>query len=158
MGREALNKIGLGLPDGFLFGYNVRNILSSVSVGYQDSLSFSEMPIPYYCVATDMLSMKEKNWTVGRVVDAMRSTMAIPLYFRPVRLGNLVLSDGGTRNNFPVDVARAMGADIVIGSEMPVHRTLSDLNTLANLAQQNITMMSSDAAGINRDKHHRRRL
>ena len=151
MGREALNKIGLGLPDGFLFGYNVRNILSSVSVGYQDSLSFSEMPIPYYCVATDMLSMKEKNWTVGRVVDAMRSTMAIPLYFRPVRLGNLVLSDGGTRNNFPVDVARAMGADIVIGSEMPVHRTLTDLNTLANLAQQNITMMSSDAAGINRE-------
>ena len=151
MSREAINKIGLGLPDGFLFGYNVRNILSSVSVGYQDSLSFSNMPIPYFCVATDMLSMKEKNWTSGHVVDAMRSTMAIPLYFRPVRIGNLVLSDGGTRNNFPVDIARAMGADIVIGSEMPVHRTLTDLNTLANLAQQNITMMSSDAAGINRE-------
>lgn len=150
MGQEVMNKIGLGLPDGFLFGYNVRNTLSSVSVGYQDSLYFDQLPIPFFCVATDMVSMKEKNWTRGNVVDAMRSTMAIPLYFRPVRIENMVLSDGGTRNNFPVDIARAMGADIVIGSEMPVHRTLTDLNTLANLAQQNITMMSSDAAVINR--------
>ena len=150
MGQEAMNKIGLGLPDGFLFGYNVRNTLSSVSVGYQDSLTFDRMPIPFYCVSTDMVSMKEKNWMDGSVVDAMRSTMAIPLYFRPVRIDNMVLSDGGTRNNFPVDIARAMGADIVIGSEMPVHRTLTDLNTLANLAQQNITMMSSDAASVNR--------
>ena len=151
MGQEAINKIGLGLPDGFLFGYNVRNTLSSVSVGYQDSLTFDRMPIPFYCVATDMVSMKEKNWTEGNIVDAMRSTMAIPLYFRPVRIDNMVLTDGGTRNNFPVDIAREMGADIVIGSEMPVHRTLTDLNTLANLAQQNITMMSSDAALINRE-------
>ena len=151
MGQEAINKIGLGLPDGFLFGYNVRNTLSSVSVGYQDSLTFDRMPIPFYCVATDMVSMKEKNWTEGHIVDAMRSTMAIPLYFRPVRIDNMVLTDGGTRNNFPVDVARELGADIVIGSEMPVHRTLTDLNTLANLAQQNITMMSSDAALINRE-------
>ena len=152
MGQEAMNKIGLGLPDGFLFGYNVRNTLSSVSVGYQDSLKFDRMPIPFFCVATDMVSMKEKNWTEGHIVDAMRSTMAIPLYFRPVRIDNMVLTDGGTRNNFPVDIAREMGADIVIGSEMPVHRTLTDLNTLANLAQQNITMMSSDAAAINRER------
>ncbi len=152
MGQEVMNKISLGLPDGFLLGYNVRNTLSSVSVGYQDSLSFDQLPIPYFCVATDMVSMHEKNWTSGNVVDAMRSTMAIPFYFRPVRIDNMVLSDGGTRNNFPVDVARAMGADIVIGSEMPVHRTLTDLNTLANLAQQNITMMSSDAASRNREQ------
>ena len=151
MGQEAMNKIGLGLPDGFLFGYNVRNTLSSISVGYQDSLTFDRMPIPFFCVATDMVSMKEKNWVEGHVVDAMRSTMAIPLYFRPVRLDNMVLTDGGTRNNFPVDIAREMGADIVIGSEMPIHRTLTDLNTLASLAQQNITMMSSDAATINRE-------
>ncbi len=152
MGQEAINKIGLGLPDGFLFGYNVRNTLSSVSVGYQDSLRFDRMPIPFFCVATDMVSMKEKNWMEGHIVDAMRSTMAIPLYFRPVRVDNMVLSDGGTRNNFPVDIARAMGADIVIGSEMPVHRTLTDLNSLSNLAQQNITMMSSDAAAVNRER------
>ena len=150
MSGETVARIGLGLPDGFLFGFNIRNTLSSVSVGYQDSLSFDSLPIPFYCVATDMYSMSEKNWTGGSLVDAMRSTMAIPFYFRPVRIENMVLSDGGTRNNFPVDIARAMGADIVIGSEMPVERKLEELNSVASLAMQNISMMSSDAAKLNR--------
>jgi NTE family protein len=150
MGQEMMAKIGLGLPDGFLFGFNVRNTLSSVSVGYQDSLAFDELPVPFFCVATDMLSLNEKNWTAGHVVDAMRSTMAIPGYFRPVRLEGMVLSDGGTRNNFPVDLAKAMGADIVIGSEMPTNRDLADLGSLANLAMQNITLMSADICEANR--------
>ena len=150
MGQEMMAKVGMGLPDGFLFGYNVRNTLSSVSVGYQDSLAFDELPVPFFCVATDMLSLKEKNWTAGSLVDAMRSTMAIPGYFRPVRLEGMVLVDGGTRNNFPVDIARAMGADIVIGSEMPTPRTLADLNGLANLLMQNITLMSAEICETNR--------
>ena len=150
MSQEMMAKVGMGLPDGFLFGYNVRNTLSSVTVGYQDSLAFDELPVPFYCVATDMLSMNEKNWTGGSLVDAMRSTMAIPGYFRPVRLEGMVLVDGGTRNNFPVDIARAMGADIVIGSEMPTPRTLADLGGLANLIMQNITLMSADICETNR--------
>jgi NTE family protein len=150
MGQEMMAKIGLGLPDGFLFGFNVRNTLSSVSVGYQDSLAFDQLPVPFFCVATDMLSMTEKNWTSGSIVDAMRSTMAIPGYFRPVRLEGMVLVDGGTRNNFPVDLARTMGADIVIGSEMPTPRDLADLGSLANLAMQHITLMSVDICEENR--------
>ena len=152
MTSEASIKLGMGLPDGFLFGYNVRNTLSSVSVGYQDSLDFENLPIPFFCVATDMYSMSEKNWTSGQLVDAMRSTMSIPFYFRPVRTQGMVLSDGGTRNNFPVDLAKAMGADIVIGSEMPVDRKLTELGSAASLLMQNITMMSSDAARVNRLK------
>ena len=150
MGKEMMAKIGLGLPDGFLFGFNVRNTLSSVSVGYQDSLAFDQLPLPFFCVATDMLSLNEKNWTSGNLVDAMRSTMAIPGYFRPVRLEGMVLVDGGTRNNFPVDLAHAMGADIIIGSEMPTHRDLSDLGNLANIAMQNITLLSADISVENR--------
>ena len=152
MAAEMVAKAGLGMPDGFLFGFNIRNTLSSVSVGYQDSLAFDRLPIPFYCVATDMFSMSEKNWTEGSMVDAMRSTMAIPFYFRPVRTGGMILSDGGTRNNFPVDLARAMGADIVIGSEMPVPRSLAELNSIVSLVMQNISMMSSDAARVNRPR------
>ena len=151
MGQEMMAKIGMGLPDGFLFGFNVRNTLSSVSVGYQDSLAFDELPVPFFCVATDILSLKEKNWTSGQLVDAMRSTMAIPGYFRPVRLEGMVLVDGGTRNNFPVDLAKAMGADIVIGSEMPSVRNLADLGSFANIAMQHITLMSADICEVNRE-------
>ena len=150
MSQEMMAKIGMGLPDGFLFGYNVRNTLSSVTVGYQDSLAFDELPVPFFCVATDMLSLNEKNWTGGSLVDAMRSTMAIPGYFRPVRIEGMVLVDGGTRNNFPVDIAKAMGADIVIGSEMPTPRNLADLGGIANLIMQNITLMSADICEENR--------
>ena len=150
MGEDLVAKAGLGLPDGFLFGFNVRNTLSAVSVGYQDSLSFDKLPIPFYCVASEMAQMKEKNWTEGTVVDAMRSTMAIPFYFRPVRMEKMVLSDGGTRNNFPVDIARAMGADIIIGSEMSVARGADELKSVSDLLQQNIGMFSQKALEINK--------
>ena len=98
--EQALNKIGLGMPDGFLYGINVRNTLSSISVGYQDSLSFADLPIPFACVATDLYSMTPKYWTSGNINAALRSTMAIPFYFRAVRGGGEILLDGGMRNNF----------------------------------------------------------
>ena len=145
--KEAITKMGIGMPDGYLFGLNVRDMLSSVSVGYQDSLSFSELPIPYACVATDMYTMTPKYWTSGNLVDAMRSTMAIPFYFRAVRTEGAVLLDGGMRNNFPVDLAKEMGADIIIGSEMSVPRQLDELNSPVDLLFQTITLLSKETAG-----------
>ena len=149
--REAITKMGIGMPDGYLFGLNVRNMLSSVSVGYQDSLSFAELPIPYACVATDMYTMTPKYWTSGSLTDAMRSTMAIPFYFRAVRTEGAVLLDGGMRNNFPVDLAKEMGADIIIGSEMSAPRGIDELNSPVDLAFQTITLLSREAAGPARE-------
>ena len=149
MGAEMIAKIGVGLPDGYLFGYNIRNTISSLSVGYQDSLAFYDLPVPYYCVATEMISLKEMNWTAGNIVDAMRSTMSIPGYFRPVRTKGMVLSDGGTRNNFPVDIAKAMGVDIIIGSEMSTAYDISDLEDFTVIARQNISLMSNDVLEAN---------
>ena len=151
MASEVIGKIGMGIPDGFLFGFNVRNTLSSVSVGYQDSLAFDQLPVPFFCVATEMVSMKEHNWVEGDLVDALRSTMAIPLYFKPVRTSSMVLADGGARNNFPVDIAKEMGADIIIGSEMSIERNVTDMTTLGSLVFQNITMMSADVVKANRE-------
>ena len=157
--QEAANKIGLGMPDGFLYGLNVRNMLSSVSVGYQDSISFADMPIPYACVATDMYTMTPKYWTSGDLTTALRSTMAIPFYFRPVRENGEILLDGGMRNNFPADLAREMGADIIIGSEMNIHREIDELNSPTDLLFQTITLMASETIKparnmLNVDVHH----
>ncbi len=149
--KEAVTKMGIGMPDGYLFGLNVRDMLSSVSVGYQDSLSFAELPIPYACVATDMYTMTPKYWTSGSLPDAMRSTMAIPFYFRAVRTEGAVLLDGGMRNNFPVDLAKEMGADIIIGSEMSVPRQLDELNSPVDLLFQTITLLSKETAGPARE-------
>lgn len=159
MFAESMSRMGLGMPDGYLFGLNVRNTLSSVSVGYQDDLSFSDLPIPYACVATDLYSLTPKYWTGGNIIDALRSTMAIPFYFRAVRRNGEVLLDGGMRNNYPVDIAKAMGADIIIGSEMSVHRKLNELNSPADFLMQTITLLSSSTMDsamkmLDLDVHH----
>ena len=140
---ESIKKMGLGLPDGLLYGLNVRNVLSSVSVGYQDSISFADLPIPFSCVATDLYTLAPKYWTSGSITDALRSTMAIPFFFRAVRKNNEILLDGGMRNNYPVDIAREMGADIVIGSDVTTPRELDDLTSATDFVFQTITLLSS---------------
>ena len=157
--EESISRMGVGMPDGFLFGLNVRNTLSSVGVGYEDSLSFADLPIPYACVATDLYTMTPKYWTSGSIISAMRSTMAIPFYFRAVREDGAILLDGGMRNNFPVDIAKAMGADIIIGSDMAIHRDYNELNSPADFLMQTITLLASGTAGpamemLDLDVHH----
>ena len=59
----------------------------------------------------------------------MRASMAIPAVFAPVRLDSMVLVDGGIKNNYPADVARDMGADIIIGVDLGT----SDLKQLERI-------------------------
>jgi len=103
------------LPLAVVNGQNIYNLLTHLSVGYQDSIDFSRMPVPFACVAVDLVGKKEVVFKNGNLVDALRASMAIPGYFAPVRLNDMVLVDGGILNNYPADVCRAMGADIVIG-------------------------------------------
>lgn len=144
-GEQVKQNAIANLPEGYLYGYNVNNIINSLTAGYQDSMDFCDLPVPYCCVATDLVSMKAKYWTHGKLVDAMRSTMSIPLYFTPVRRDGMVLVDGGTRNNFPTDMARAMGADYVIGVDLSQPRTYSEINGATTLLLQCIALMGKDA-------------
>ena len=138
------------LPSGYAFGFNVLNLLSSLSVGYQDSLSFSKLPIPYACVAGDMVTSNAKYWGEGSIVTAMRSTMSIPGLFDPVRTGNMVLVDGGVRNNFPTDLAKAVGADLLIGIELSDARPdYEDIDNIGSLLGQFITMLGRDSFSKN---------
>ena len=118
---------------GFVSGHNVYNLFTDLTVGYHDSLDFTELPIPFACVAADMVSRKEVVMTQGNLVRAMRASMAIPGAFTPVRVDSMVLVDGGVLNNFPVDVARAMGAEIVIGVD--VQADLMDDKQLASVSK-----------------------
>jgi NTE family protein len=111
---SILSNIPLAMVD----GQNIYNLFTRLSVGYQDSLDFNRMPIPFACVAVDLIGKKEVVFHNGRFVDAIRSSMAIPGYFSPVRIDDMVLVDGGVLNNYPVDVARKMGADIIIGVKL----------------------------------------
>ena len=101
---------------GIIKGKNLAELFQQLCVGYTDSLNFSrDLRIPFACVATNIMDNSEVVFHSGRLPQAMRASMAIPAAFSPVRIGDMVLVDGGLKNNYPVDVARAMGADIVIG-------------------------------------------
>lgn len=144
--RVGINSLANSLPSGYVYGFNVNNLLSSLTVGYQDSLDFKDLPIPFFCVAADLLSCKAKNWGTGELKTAMRSTMSIPGLFDPVRTEGLVLVDGGIRDNFPIDLARAMGADLVIGVDLSDQKPVySELNNIGSFVGQFIRMLGQES-------------
>ena len=124
------------LPSGILYGLNVYNMLGGLTVGYQHNIDFTELPIPFCCVSTEMVTQKEKRWTSGSIVNALRSTMSIPAFFTPVRIDSMVLSDGGTKNNYPADIAKAAGADIIIGVQITSPLDYEGVNNVATLLSQ----------------------
>lgn len=151
-GKERAGAADLinSLPSGYAYGFNVNNLLSSMSVGYQDSISFAKLPMPFVCVAGDMVSSKAKNWGSGSITTAMRSTMSIPGLFDPVRTGRMVLVDGGVRNNFPADIARAVGVDYLIGIELSDARPdFEEINNIGDILGQFITMLGTDSFNKN---------
>ena len=123
---------------GFIKGKNLAELFQQLCYGYTDSLNFSkDLPKAFACVATDIMTNTEVVFHQGRLPQAMRASMAIPAAFSPVRMGDKVLVDGGMRNNYPVDVARDMGADIVIGVTLSgKEKTASDIKgTMSVLSQ-----------------------
>jgi NTE family protein len=107
-------KHGAQFPSGFNSGQQVGLILDRVGLPYSEMRSFDDLPIPFRCVATDLVEQKAYVFDHGSLALALRATMSIPAFFSPVREGDHVLVDGGLLDNLPVDVARRMGADIVI--------------------------------------------
>lgn len=143
------NLIG-SLPSAYITGHNVSNLINKVTVGYHEDMSFLDFPIPFVCVATDMLSYRAKIWHSGDITTALRSTMSIPGVFAPVKTDGMVLVDGGMRNNFPADIAREAGADIVIGVDLS-DRALGydEVNNLGDLLNMTIAMLGRDAYEAN---------
>lgn len=121
------------LPMGLMAGQKIYSLLSDCTVGYHNECDFNTLPIPYACVATDLASGKEVVFNKGILPMAMRASMAIPGVFPPVKTEDMVLVDGGMKNNYPVDVARAMGADYVIGVRMPSNNDTADLDQVSGL-------------------------
>ena len=101
---------------GIIKGKNLAELFNQLCTGFADSLDFTnDLPIPFACVATNIIDNSEVDFHSGRLPQAMRASMAIPAAFSPVRIGDKVLVDGGLKNNYPADIAREMGADIIIG-------------------------------------------
>jgi len=138
-------KRGAQFPSGFNSGQQIGLILDRVGLPYSEMRSFDDLPIPFRCVATDLVAQKSYVFDHGSLALAMRATMSIPAFFTPVREGDHVLVDGGLLDNLPVDVARQMGADIVIAVHLktkPVNpqEPMSSLDVLQRSASVTIAI------------------
>ena len=150
--REASEKYVFSLPfgknaktqavGGLIKGQNLANLFSELTVGYHDSIDFNKLPIPFACVSENIVNGNEVNFHKGVLATAMRASMAIPGVFTPVRLDSMVLVDGGVVNNYPVNVARAMGADIIIGVDVQNDlKPANELNSTGSILGQLINLM-----------------
>ena len=133
------------IGNGVVEGQNIANLLSTLTAGHSHECDFLQLPIPFACVSSDMVSASPKVWHSGSLNVALRSTMSIPALFTPVKIDSMVLVDGAMRDNFPVDVAKALGADIVIGVDISAPSLQADeINTLIDIVAQTTDVMGRE--------------
>jgi NTE family protein len=106
------------VPRGLIFGEKFHLLFSRLTFPFPADANFGELPIPFRCVAVDLVTGQEVILRSGSLPRAMRATMAIPTIFSPVDWDDYLLVDGGVLDNLPVDVVKDMGADIVIAVDL----------------------------------------
>ena len=154
--REYTSRLEFGLKHGIAgppalnSGQQVGLLLSRIAAAYYGVKSFEELPTPFRCVAVDVRTAKAVVIGDGPLVRAMRSTMAMPLTFPPVVVGDQILVDGGALDNLPTDVAKAMGAQKVIAVNVADLRRKNAIDqTLLGLVAETMDAMIRANAAAN---------
>lgn len=141
------------LTAGVIKGRNIAILFSQLTEGYHDSIDFNTLPIPFACVAYNLVDGSEVIFHSGVLAEAIRASMSIPGAFTPVHKGDMMLVDGGMANNYPVDVARRMGADYIIGVDVQdTLRSADNLTTLPNVVGQIVNLMVENKYDENVEK------
>jgi NTE family protein len=135
---------GLQFPSGFNTGQGVNLVLDKVALPYSEIASFNDLPIPFACVSTDLVSGKIHVFRDGSLSLAMRSTMSLPGIFTPVRHGKSLYADGFLLDNLPVDVGKQMGPEVTLA----IHLETTPMDPNTNLSSfgvlgQSISVMSA---------------
>ncbi|WP_296227283.1 patatin-like phospholipase family protein [Ralstonia sp. UBA689] len=133
---------GLKLPAGLVQGNRLLALLKNWTTQWPDNMSFARLPVPFKAMATDLATGDAVILDHGSLPLAMRASMAVPGLFAPIEVDGRTLVDGGLVSNLPVQLARDMGADIIIavniGSDL---QRPEDLASPAAVTQQMITIL-----------------
>lgn len=108
----------VGLPSALSKGQNVFNQLTKLTEHVHSIENFSKLPIPFFCVATNLESGEEEILESGFLPEAIKASGAFPSLLDPVEIDGKLMIDGAVVNNFPVDIMRKKGVDIVIGLDV----------------------------------------
>ena len=133
---------GLSIPAGLIPGHQIGMLIDRVTLPYYGISSFDDMPVPFRCVATDLVSGQSHVFQDGSLAVALRSTMSIPGAFSPVRDGKAVYVDGGLLDNLPTDVVKQMGAEIVIAVHLePAPVEAKDIQSALSVLNHSVSAM-----------------
>jgi len=111
------NDFKLIFPSGISKGQNIYNLLAQLTQ-HIDEEDFSKLDIPFFCIATNIETGEEVVLDKGNLAQALSASGAIPSLFRPVKIGDQTLSDGGIVNNYPIEKLKLKGVDVVIGVDV----------------------------------------
>ncbi len=144
LGMLSIRKKKVMLPTGLIAGQKITNMLSKLTWPVHHIDDFSQLPIPFACVATDIGTGEAVVLNRGFLPDAIRASMAIPTVFTPIKIDDRLLVDGGLVRNLPAEDVKNMGADIIIGSDvsftlLPVEK----LNSFLDIITQSISFIEA---------------
>jgi len=132
----------LALPLGLIQGQNLNFILKSRLIHTASVEDFNRLKIPFRAVAADIVTGESVILGSGDLATAMRASMSIPGVFAPVELGGRLLVDGGIADNLPIEVARKLGADIVIAVNIgTLRRPREKLDSAMAITAQVMTIL-----------------
>ena len=144
------SKFKVSIPAAFSGGQNIYNELVKVLYHVKDVRDFSQLPIPFFCIATDVETGEELLLNEGYLPEAIMASGTLPSLFEPMEVDGRILIDGGVLNNYPVDEVRAMGADVVIGVD--VQHGLRDRESLKSAAEILLQINNYRTVGQMKDK------
>mgnify|MGYP000946519727 CR=1 FL=1 len=144
------NNFKIHLPSSISRGQNVFNLLSKLTLDVNGIDDFSKLPIPFYCIATDMQTGQEVVLDHGNLAQAIAASSALPTLYQPQILDNKVLMDGGIVNNYPIVGLESKNLDIIIGVD--VQDNLLEVKELESVSNIMIQINNFKAAKEMKDK------
>lgn len=139
------------LPQGAISSYNILNYFCGLGGNIPEQADFSNFPKSFACVATNLETGKKEVMTDGFLPSAIYASMAIPGVFEPCKRDGKMLVDGGLVDNFPYDVAKSMGADIIIGVDIRNSlQTKEQLQSLPNILNQLMSLYDPIQDSLNK--------
>ena len=124
--KLPFEKFKVKLPSALSRGHNTYSLLLKLTLHVTEIDDFSKLPIPFFCVATDIETGKAVILEEGNLTQCVMASGALPTLFQPVVINNQVLIDGGVANNYPVDELKAKGMDLIIGIDVQDGLALRD--------------------------------
>jgi NTE family protein len=135
------------LPKGAITGVALEAVLRDLALAKGD-WDFDKLPIPFRAIATDVVSGQMTVLKSGDLATAMRASMSVPGAIAPVQIDGKMLVDGGLTRNLPVDVARAMGAEVIIAVNLGTPLLQRDQITSAfSVALQMLNILTEQNVG-----------